>query len=63
MSNEYEEEIDWTLNDFLNSRQENPTKKAPMSIGDKVSGDKIERQINMGKNSTYIENQNTTNIK
>lgn len=29
--------------------------------GDNVAGNKIERQINMGKNSTYIENQNIDN--
>lgn len=30
--------------------------------GDNVAGNKIERQINMGKNSTYIENQNIDNL-
>jgi hypothetical protein len=48
----HQEVMNWTLKDFLNGGEKKPTE-----TGDKVSGDKIERQINMGEHSTYIENQ------
>ncbi|MFK8006694.1 MAG: hypothetical protein AB8H03_09995, partial [Saprospiraceae bacterium] len=54
----HKEIIDWTLKDFLTRGQEKLDDKETNPDGDKKTGNQIGRQINMGDNSTYIENQN-----
>lgn len=45
-------------NNFANHKKLDDMKQEHHGSGDNVAGDKIGRQINMGQNSTYIENQN-----
>ena len=65
----YKEVLDWTLSDFMKPKSADTTPESsnPKTTinqnhsgnGDNVAGNKIERQINMGNNSSYIENQQT----
>ncbi len=48
--------MDWTLEDFISNEEESGDEDSGHS------GDVIKRQINMGNNSTYIENRNNTYI-
>src|SRR5690606_15986820 len=56
------EVMNWKLEDFVNhsnpERSSTPT-QIHSGSGDIVAGDKIGRQITLGNNSTYIENQQT----
>ncbi len=55
---EHKEVMDWTLKEFLTPSRKTPTVNQTHSgKGDNVGRDKIDRQINMGDGSTYIENQ------
>ena len=60
VSSEHKEVMDQTLEDFLKKRKREAANSNNTQIhtgsGDNVDGDKIDRQINIGAGSTYIEN-------
>ncbi len=56
----HKEIIDWTLKDFLKKGQQKPANEETIPDRDMVGTQQIGRQINMGENSTYIENQNNS---
>jgi len=60
---EHKEVMDWTLQDFLTNgttTSSSQTTQLHTGNGDNIGRDKIDRQINMGDGSTYIENQPAT---
>ena len=63
---EHKEVMDWTLQDFLtngtttSSSSSTQTTQLHTGSGDNIGRDKIDRQVNMGIGSTYIENSATT---